>query len=100
MVGVCRVNQSPGTGPGPDEVGSAGMIPVGQQNLAHTLVDDGRQFFLPWWHGIDADIAGGMEDQMTIEFVPVWCRKPRPGENVGDNFSHTKYRWGQALVTS
>jgi hypothetical protein len=32
---------------------------------------------------------------MTVEFVSVWFRKPRPGENVGDNFSHTKYRWSQ-----
>ncbi len=71
------------------------MIPVGQQNEAHTLVDDCRQFFLPWWHGIDADIAGGIKDQMTVEFVSVWFRKPRPGENVGDDFSHTKYRWSQ-----
>ena len=84
MVGVCPVNQGPGTGPGPDEVGSPGMIPVGQQNEAHTLVDDCRQFFLPWWHGIDADIAGGIKDQMTVEFVSVWFRKPRLGENVGD----------------
>jgi hypothetical protein len=32
---------------------------------------------------------------MTVEFVSVWFRKPRPGENVGDDFSHTKYRWSQ-----
>ena len=37
----------------------------------------------------------GIKDQMTVEFVSVWFRKPRPGENVGDVvISHPAGRCG------
>jgi hypothetical protein len=88
MRGILGVNRSGGAEPVPHQVGCAGMIAVGDNDMrdaqTHEVIEGG----VAGLHGIDADVSIRMAQQVAVEVVALTFRIPGPSENARNDLFH------------
>ena len=64
------------------------MIAVGQKNVSDANSSDLIDYLLARLDRVDAKIAFGVTNEVTVKVIAVGLRKPWPSENVAKNLPH------------
>src|SRR5262249_13335022 len=86
--GVVPMDQGLRLGARADEVRCARMVTIGEENLRDADAHDFGDISLVRRYRVDAEIAFGVAQQMTVEVIAVWFGKPRPGKDIEDDLLH------------
>src|SRR5882724_8498388 len=88
MWSIQRMDGGARAGADTDLICGAGMVAVGQQNLADTKPGNLFEICGRRLNGVDAEISARVENQVAVEVIAVRFRKPWPGEYACQDLSH------------
>jgi hypothetical protein len=82
------MNRCPRAGARSNLVRRPRVVSIGDKNPREALPRHIRQIFVTRLNRIDTEIATSVPNEVPVEIVAMRLGKPRPGENIFQDFSH------------